>query len=298
MSLRLSFAALAALLAAACGQTDLAPSPSQATAQASATASAPRPIPATPTQVELSAPDGRKIDVTVWQAPDERGVIVFSHGYSGAPAAYERLLARWVEHGFTVVAPLHVDSTRHPDRARYDPPGAFSTRIADLAVARGFIKATRPGKPIVAAGHSFGSLMSYIQAGALTVAGPQRDPDVRAVIALSSAGDLPGVVLPGAYAALDVPLLSITGDMDLVPGFVSDWRAHRTAFDGSPRGDKTLIIFEGGDHRLIGNADEQDFDLIVRATRDFLSAHALGDAAARGRLNRLDAPSGVSIERR
>ncbi|HST91619.1 MAG TPA: hypothetical protein VLJ13_05410, partial [Brevundimonas sp.] len=132
----------------------------------------------------------------------------------------------------------------------------------------------------------------------LTVAGPQRDPDIKAVIALSSAGDLPGVVLPAAYAGLDLPLLSITGDMDLVPGFVSDWRAHRTAFDGSPRGEKTLIIFEGGDHSLIRNADAADFDLVVRATRDFLSAHALGDAAARTRLNRLDAPAGVTIERR
>ncbi len=296
MSLRLTLAALAGLLAAACGQADLASARSQTPAQA--TAPAPRPIPAAPTQVELSAPDGRKIDVTVWQAPDERGVIVFSHGYSGAPAAYERLLARWVEHGFTIVAPLHVDSLRHPDRARYDAPLAFSTRIADLAAARGFIRATRPGKPIVAAGHSFGSLMSYIQAGALTVAGPQRDPEIRAVIALSSAGDLPGVVLPGAYAALDVPLLSITGDMDLVPGFVSDWRAHRTAFDGSPRGDKTLIVFEGGDHSLIRNADDADFDLVVRATQDFLSAFALNDANARNRLNRLAAPSGVIIERR
>ncbi len=294
MFLRPTLAALAVLLTAACGRAPLPPSPPQATASIAA----PRPVAAAPAHVELSAPDGRKIDVSIWEAPDERGVIVFSHGYNGSPAAYERILAPWVEHGFTVVAPLHVDSLRHPERARYDGPAAFSTRIADLAVTRGFIKATRSGTPLVAAGHSFGSLMSYIQAGALTVAGPQRDPDIKAVIAMSSAGDLPGVVLPAAYAGLDLPLLSITGDMDLVPGFVSDWRAHRTAFDGSPRGDKTLIIFEGGDHSLIRNADAQDFDLIVRATRDFLSAHALGDAAARGRLNRLDAPPGVSIERR
>ncbi|HZV83353.1 MAG TPA: alpha/beta hydrolase [Brevundimonas sp.] len=294
MSLRLTLAALAVLLSAACGPGALSP----ATSQASATAPAPRPIPAAPAQVQLAAPDGRRIDVSVWEAPDERGVVVFSHGYNGSPAAYERLLARWVEHGFTVVAPLHVDSRRHPDHARHDGPSAFSTRVADLAVTRGFVKTTRPGKAIVAAGHSFGSLMSYIQAGALTVAGPQGDPDIKAVIALSSAGDLPGVVLPGAYAGLDLPLLSITGDMDLVPGFVSDWRAHRSAFDASPRGDKTLIIFEGGDHSLVRTADEQDFDLVVRATRDFLSAHALGDPGARTRLNRLDAPSGVIIERR
>lgn len=292
MSLRLTFAALAVLLTAG-------PAPAAAPSlQAAVAPAAPNPFAAAASHVELSAPDGRKIDVSVWSAPDERGVVVFSHGYNGSPAGYGRLLSQWVEDGFTVVAPLHVDSLRHADHARYDGVAAFSTRIADLAVTRGFVKTTRPGKPIVAAGHSFGSLMSYIQAGALTVAGPQRDPDVKAVIALSSAGDLPGVVLPGAYAGLDLPILTITGDMDLVPGFVSDWRAHRTAFDGSPRGDKTLIVFEGGDHSLVRNAEEADFDLVVRATRDFLSAHALGDGTARARLNRLDAPSGVTIERR
>lgn len=274
----------------------LAPAgPGLAWAQAFPAAEAPAFAPA---QVRLSAPDGRAIDVSVWEAADERAVVVFSHGYNGAPAAYERILSEWVEAGFTVVAPLHVDSLRHPLHAEVDGPAAFMTRLVDLAAARGYVKTEHAGKPIVAAGHSFGSLMSAISGGAVTIAGPQGDPAVKAVIALSSAGDLEGVVTPETYAGLAVPTLMITGDADLVPQYVSDWRAHRSPFDRSPAGGKMLLVFEGGDHSLIRSADEADFDLIARASAAFMQAHALGDPEAIATLEALTAPDGVTIERR
>lgn len=250
------------------------------------------------THVELPAPDGRTIDLSVWPAANERGVVVFSHGFNGSPGPYQRILSAWVADGFTVVAPLHVDSLRHPDHDRYDSRAAFTTRLVDLAVTRGFVRATHAGQPIIAAGHSFGSLMSLIEGGAVTVAGPLGDPDVKAVIAFSSAGDLPGVILPQTYAGLHTPTLMITGDADLVEGYVTDWHAHRSAFDRSPAGDKMLLVFAGGDHSLVRDADAGDFDLIVKATTDWLEAYGLGDAAARARLNDLTAPDGVTIESR
>ena len=269
--------------------------PGLAWAQTAPAAEAPAFAPA---QVQLSAPNGRAIDVSVWRAGDEQAVVVFSHGYNGNPAAYERILSEWVEAGFTVVAPLHVDSLRHPLHAEVDGPAAFMTRLVDLAAVRGFVKTEHPGKPIIAAGHSFGSLMSAISGGAVTIAGPQGDPDVKAVVALSSAGDLEGVVTPESYAALTVPTLMITGDEDLVPQYVPDWRAHRSPFDRSPAGGKMLLVFEGGDHSLIRNADDPDFDLIARASVAFMKAHALGEPEARQTLETLSAPEGVSIERR
>ena len=293
MSVRLILAALAAALT-----TVLAPvAPALAQAQA-VQAAAPNPFAAAATHVELSAPGGRAIDVSVWQAPDERGVVIFSHGYNGNPAAYGRILSQWIAEGFTVVAPLHVDSLRHPEHASYDGQAAFATRIADLAVARGFIKATHPGKPIIAAGHSFGSLMSFIEGGAVTMAGPLGDPDIKAIVAFSSAGDLPNVILPDTYTPLRTPALMITGDADLVPGYVTDWHAHRSPFDRGAPGDKMLLVFTGADHSLVRNADEADFDLIDRTTTDFWEAYGLGDAAARARHDALAAPEGVSLERR
>jgi len=249
-----------------------------------------------PTNLSIPAPDGRAVVLDVWTAPDERGVVVFSHGFGGAPEAYGRLLTAWARHGFTVIAPLHVDSQKHPNR---DATGqvAFLTRLEDLSVARAEAARTHPGKPLIVAGHSFGSLMSLIEGGAVTVAGPMGDPAVKGVIAFSSAGNIPNVVTPETYSTLAGPLLVITGDRDLVPGFADDWRDHRVPFDASPAGDKTLLIFAGADHQLPGTADGARFDEIVQATEDFLDAYALNDAAARARLQAF-AADGVTVERR
>lgn len=285
---RLALSLVAALVLAPAG-------PALARPQAAPVPAAAAPA---PVQIELAAPDGRAIDVSVWAAADERAVVVFSHGYNGSPAAYRRIVSEWVEAGFTVVAPLHVDSLRHPRHDEFDGPAAFTTRIADLAVVRGFVQARHAGKPMVAAGHSFGSLMSMIAGGAVTVAGPQGDPAVKAVVALSSAGDLQGVILPDSYSGLTAPTLMITGDEDLVPQYVTDWRAHRSGFDRSPAGDKMMLVFHGGDHSLIRNADEADFDLISRTSVAFIEAHALNDPEARRTLETLTAPEGVTLERR
>ncbi|CAN5172282.1 alpha/beta hydrolase [soil metagenome] len=250
------------------------------------------------THVMIPAPDGRTIDMSVWTAPDEKGVVVYSHGFGGSPQAYHRILSEWAQHGFTVIAPLHVDSLRHPQHADYDNRAAFSTRLMDLAVARGVARRAHAGKPIIAAGHSFGSLISMIEAGAVTIAGPLGDPEVKGVIAFSTAGDIPGLIQPTTYAAMTAPLLLVTGDQDLVQGYVSDPTDHRHPYELSPAGDKTLITFAGADHELIGKADDADFAVIVEATEDFLDAYATGDEAARARLAALPAPEGVKIERR
>lgn len=261
-------------------------------------AAAPAQSAFTPTHVSLPSPDGRTIDLSVWQAENEQGVIVFSHGWNSRPESYHRILRYWVEHGFTVVAPLHTDSLQHPQHAEGNSQTFFITRVVDMAVTRGFVQMSHADKPMIAAGHSFGSLMSLIGAGAVTVAGPQGDPAIKAVVALSSPGNVPGLVNPQTFATVSAPVLMVTGDADLVPGFVTDPRDHRTAFDTSLPGDKMLLTFAGGDHSLIGNADAADFDLIARTTLDFMRAHALDDAAAAARLNALTAPEGVTIERR
>lgn len=297
MTPRFNFVSLALALSlgvlpsTACAQQSEAPTSAQAPAP-----------PTAPQRSQLSAPDGRVIHVATWVAANERAVVVFSHGHGGRPTSYNRLVSAWVADGFTVVAPLHVDSMAHPDRASFDGPAGFSARLTDLAVVRAYVKATHPGRPLIAAGHSYGSLMSMIQAGAVTPAGPMADPDIDAVIGLSSAGDLPGLITPQSYAAVTTPTLIISGDRDLVPDYVTDWRAHRSPFDRSPPGaepgDKMLVVYEGGDHSLVGNADAEDFALMVALTTDFMEAHALDDRAADARLDSLVAPAGVTIERR
>lgn len=249
-----------------------------------------------PTSRTVSTPDGRAVSLSIWTAPEERGVVVFSHGFGGAPSGYGRLLSEWAAHGFTVIAPLHVDSQQHPDR-KADGRTAFGTRLEDLALTRGIAVRDHEGKPLIVAGHSFGSLMSLIAGGAKTLVGPHGDPAVKGVIAFSSPGAIPMVVTPETYRTLATPLLMITGDQDVVPGYADDWRDHRLPFDGSPAGDKTLIVVAGAGHQLPGTAEGEQFDLLVRATEDFLDAYALTDAAAKARLEALSA-AGVAVEHR
>lgn len=258
----------------------------------------PAPAVAPVGDLTLTGTDGRSIPVFVWPAAEEKAVIVFSHGLGGAPAAYEEILSRWSEAGFTVIAPMHLDSRRHPEGGNISGGRAFMARIGELAVTRAMVKSTYPGKPLIVAGHSFGSLMSLIQAGAVSAVGPMGDPDVKAVVAISSAGDLPGLVTPQTWTTISAPLLMVTGDADTVPGFVTDWTAHRNPFDRSPPGDRMLVIFEGGDHNLVAQGSEADRSLLAAVSLDFMRAYGLGDAAAAERLRTLTPPDGVRIERR
>lgn len=246
----------------------------------------------------LKAADGRDIPVFVWAAPEEQGVIVFGHGLGGEPRGYEPMLSQWAEAGFTVIAPLHVDSQRHPGGGRVGGGQALVARVADLVAVRAMVQAEHADRPLVMAGHSFGSLLALIQGGAVTAMGPMGDPAVKAIVALSSAGDLPGLITPQTYAGLAAPLLMITGDEDTLPNFAPDWHAHRSPFDRAPPGDRMLLIFEGGDHNLVRRGTEAQRDLVRTTTLEFMRAHALGDDAAAARLSALAAPAGVQIERR
>lgn len=254
--------------------------------------------PAAPPAIETLSVQNRAVELQVWPAEGEpRAVIAFSHGMGGAPAAYHRLLETWQAAGFTVLAPLHVDSLRHPDRASFNGATGFFARIADMAAVREAARQRAPGKSLIAAGHSYGSLLSAMAGGAVTVAGPLGDADVDAIVMLSSPGAIPGLVTPDTYRAMATPSLTVTGDADLVPNFVTDWTAHRLPFDGAAGTGHLLLIFAGGDHALVANADAEDFALLSGATVDFIAATTLGDTPAAARLAALQA-DGLTVERR
>lgn len=269
--------------AAACGQAQ--PAPAVASAPAAA-------------KIELVGRDDRKVSVSVFPAANEQAVIVFGHGLGGSPEAYRRIIDRWTANGFTVLAPLHVDSMQHPNRAAFDRQSGYMTRFEDVSLTIAEAERAHPGKPVIAAGHSYGSYFSAVMGGAGTPFGPRANPAVKAVVGLSSAGALPGLINAETYRTLAIPTLIVTGDQDLVPGLVTDWRDHRRAFDQSPEGGKYLLVFEGGDHGLPRNATPEDFDLMATVTLDFMRATALKDRAAWDRLKTLQAPAGASFERR
>lgn len=256
----------------------------------------PRPVAAQPQSivVALKASDNRNLDLYIWPASTERGVIVFSHGFGGQPRAYDRLFTFWANNGFSVIAPLHLDSLQHPQRSE-DGPTAFATRLVDLEAARRYAAADDDKLPLIVAGHSFGSLMALTQAGAVTPAGDVRDPNVKGVMAFSSPGGLAGLITAESYASVEPPLLMVTGDHDLVPGYADDWRDHRLAFDAGPGGDKTLMVFRGGDHQLI--TSDEAFEPLSSMTLHFLAAYGLDDPIKRMRLMSFSTPD-ATIEHR
>ncbi len=257
----------------------------------------PMPALAQHSSLRLPASDGREVEVRVWPAEDPAAVIVFSAGGGGEPAAYERLMRALAQEGFTVVAPVHRDPLARGDLSGAGGPQSFIMRVEDLAIARGYAEAMQPGLPLVVMGHSFGSLMSSLAAGASTPAGAQGAPNVKALIAFSSPGLVPGLVSPDTYRSLGAPVLVVTGDRDIVQGFAADWRDHRAMYDQSEVPGSAFAAFKGADHNLVVNGDETTFAELTKLTTTFIRANALGDPLSRAELAATE-PLGATIERR
>jgi len=247
--------------------------------------------------IRLPASAGRELEVRVWPAEDPEAVIVFSAGGGGEPAAYERLMRALAQEGFTVIAPVHRDPLARGDLSGAGGPQSFIMRVEDLAIARGHAEAMQPGLPLVVMGHSFGSLMSSLAAGASTPAGAQRAPNVKALVAFSSPGLVPGLVSPDTYRSLGAPVLVVTGDLDTVQGFATDWRDHRAMYDQGAAPGSALAIFQGADHGLVVDADEATFAELTKLTTTFIRANALDDPFARAELAAME-PLGATLERR
>ncbi len=252
-------------------------------------------LPAVQSQVAATA--DRKIAVTTWPAYRPRGIIIFGHGLSSDPASYGSLVTRWQDAGYTVVAPLAVDSNKHADRAKFTQMTGFMARLEDLQAVRADVASRYPGKPVILAGHSYGSLFSLYGAGASSPTGPASGPPVAGTIALSSPGAIPGLITDATFAGVTGPLLVVTGDADVLPGLVPDWKAHRLPFDKSAAGGKTLVVFKGGNHNLPVDGSLKQRDALARITIDFLDA-VTGSEGAQMRLNAEKSTSLLTVERR
>jgi len=240
----------------------------------------------------------RDLQLTVIRPDAPKGVVVFSHGAGGAPDGYAGLLDIWAKAGFLIVAPLHVDSLKHPDHAKYDLRSAFPARLADLAAASAYVAQAAPGLPVAAAGHSYGSLMSLIRGGAMSGMIPAQDPNVKAVLCFSDAGVVKGLIGPTAYAGLKTPMLMVTGDKDVMPGMFDDWKEHLYAFDTSPAGEKYAWIGKGTDHGLAHHPDAPGFAEAATLSANFLKAEVLGDAGAKAALAAQASTAAAEFKRR
>jgi predicted alpha/beta-hydrolase family hydrolase len=245
-----------------------------------------------PEVIDVALPSARVC--RTWRydpAGQRRGTIVFGHGAASAPWKYEALFARWTQAGYRVLAPLHVDSTDHPDRASFAGLAGWAARIEDM---RG-LTATIENAQYVAAGHSYGALGALALGGAEPllpegVTGPLLDPRAVLTLAFSPPGAVAPLIDAKGYSALAVPALIQTGTADIPPG-ADGWTSHLLAFESAPaRGDRFGLVLDGVDHyfggaicrpELPGPRQLAQLDRAAVLSLLMLQGWAQGDAAAR-----------------
>lgn len=206
---------------------------------------------------DLRGPDGRTISVREWQPTrGQRGLILFSHGAASSPRFYEAIILPWVEAGYRVLAPLHVDSLEHPETAKFPGFASWKARIEDMRALSAHVGA----RPWIAAGHSYGGLLALTLGGAQAVpppdvSGPLADSQVSAVIAFSPPAPIAAMITEQGYATLKVPALIQTGTADLVPGMTGPegWSGHLAPFSAAvPGGHRYALVLDGVDHYFGG----------------------------------------------
>ncbi|MBA3928999.1 MAG: alpha/beta hydrolase [Xanthomonas sp.] len=230
--------------------------------------------------VPLQVSPERATTMAVWEPAQVRGVVLFSSGHGSWPERYDGVLTAWRDAGFAVVAPLHVDSVKYPEREKFSMQQGFGERLADMKAASAYVAKRWPGAPVAAGGHSYGTLISLALGGAMADMAPLRDPSVVAVVGYSSPGRIPGLVTPTTYASVAVPVLIVTGDQDLVPGFVTDAKDHLYPVETAPAGGKVALVLAGGSHNLIGGEPVALYERARDVGTAFLQAELLRDAAA------------------
>ncbi|MFA3791275.1 alpha/beta hydrolase family protein [Aliiglaciecola sp. SL4] len=197
----------------------------------------------------------RDVSVWKWQAEGKKqGIILFSHGAFSAPWKYKLLIQPWVEQGFTVYAPLHIDSTDHPEKDKYTHNMSWQARLEDMQM----LADTYGGERYIAAGHSYGALTALVKGGVKATIPDgmnpsQSDPRVALVLAYSPPPAMPGLIDKQGFSGLAVPALIQTGTDDIPMGASSDWSAHLDAYEMAPAThDHYAIVLDDVDHYFGG----------------------------------------------
>ena len=253
-----------------------------------------------PSLLTLQAAPGRNSEVTVWRARGRRrGTVLFSHGAMSSPLKYPGLLGPWIEAGYDVFAPLHVDSLDHPDTAKYPGLASWGARLEDMRA----LAAQIGTESYVAAGHSYGGLVALTLGGAAAVvppgmSGALRDPRVRAVVAFSPPGPIPALITREGYATLAAPALIQTGDRDSPPGTpaADGWKLHLVPYEApAAGGSRYALVLAGVDHYfggaickydLPGPPQTRQLQVAAQVSTRFIDAFGAGRASARRVLDR------------
>lgn len=211
-------------------------------------------------------------------------IVLFAHGFGSSMDGYAPLADYWSTHGFVVIQPTHLDSTRStlgdddPRRPRVWRYRVQDMRrilddLAELVASVPGLRGRVDSDRIVAAGHSFGGQTAGILVG-LRVTDPETgvaedlsDPRVTASIQLATAGRGGAELTPFAhqhlpwlrdqdFSHITAPGLVVAGDADELP-LSTRGPAWTTDPYTLSRGNKDLLTVFGGRHFLGGISGDQ-----------------------------------------
>lgn len=251
-----------------------------------------RPLPQARLQTVSQA--GRDIPLTLYPAAGrQRGVVIFSHGGGSNPARYTPLVQWLQREGFATVAPTHSDSLAMKAPVPGTSQKALLNRLEDMAVAADVAARRYPALPIIAAGHSYGSVIALARAGALGKIGSKPDPRVRGVLAFSTP-QLTGLSAPEDYDTVIVPVMVVSGTKDMGPTD-TDARTNLWPVENAGRNARYGVWVDGGTHDAAG--DTRQLLPVAPYLRAFL--HSItGTEGATRRLDRLRDAPGISFIRK
>ncbi len=238
--------------------------------------------------------------------PDPVGVILFSHGAFSDYDMYDRVTDAWAESGFLILAIRHIDSPKNPLNKSYTQDQQWKLRLEDMRtityklenIIAKISKLTRKvnTEQLVMSGHSYGAITAMAVAGAVTTDMNTKNkirvanPGVKAVIAMSPPGLIPGYIEKNSFDQMTTPLLLQTGTADILENFIPEWEMHKAAYELSPAGEKWLTVGTDVDHYFGGLTGRFNLENAKPATEAlasfvslsnlFLSAYAKDDDKA------------------
>ena len=183
----------------------------------------------------------REITFNLYYPEEGEGypLLLFSHGNWSNRDSYDRVIEHWVSHGYTVIAPDHLDccsmasgiiaSLRHGQygliEARTIDLGALLSALPEIETLSANFSGKYDPARLAMTGHSFGAFSAQ-QFGGAAAFDPDRDayfdafdPRVKAILALSPPGPMFDTITEDSWNKLRLPTLATTGTRDVQKGF-------------------------------------------------------------------------------
>ncbi|MDQ3280794.1 MAG: hypothetical protein M3Q69_05210 [Acidobacteriota bacterium] len=255
----------------------------------------------------------RDVPVTIY-APQHASarlpVVVFSHGIGENRDSYAWLGRTLAQHGYLTVHVTHAGTDRavlergyrHLYRAVKEPQNWINRPLdVSFVLDRLASRSDADVNQTAAVGHSAGAFTSFALAGMRTASGQTfRDPRVKVAIPMSMPR-MDGIVPPGGYDALEVPLLNLTGTCDSSIIYRTFPKHRRIPFEQTHAPLQYLVTLQGATHNSFVIEDKRR-DAILHLTLAFLDAYLRDDRAARAWFDEAGRAEldgvGISVERK